>query len=146
MKKKLLFTFLAFGLILTTACGKKDNDKGKNNVENNGGNQTEVKGPIANTENGVVSDKVIDGLKFTNISLIIDGSSSDFYADVINTNNEPVTVNSFQIVLKDAEGNIVTTLPGFIGATLQPNDSVTISTGVEMDLTNIKSVEFIRNN
>lgn len=144
MKKKILFTFLACGLILTTACGKKEENKG-----NNGANENppvvEDKGPVANTESGIISEATVDGLKFTNISLVTEGTGSRFNADVVNTTAEAVQVKSFNIILKDEAGNEVVTLLGYVGTTMEPGATVTISSGVQMDLTKVKSVEYVRN-
>ena len=145
MKKKILFTFLACGLILTTACGKKEENKGNENPNNGGNPVVEPQGPTANTENGVISEVTIDGLKITNIALVTEGSHSRFNADVVNTNAEAVYVKSFDILLKDEAGNTVVTLRGAIDATIEPGVAVSIGGGTQMDLTNIKSVEYVRN-
>ena len=147
MKKKILFTFLACGLILATACGKKEDPTNNGDNGNNGGNtnQPAIKEPTANTETNVITETTIDGLTINNISLITEGTGSTFTADVVNTTDQEVNVKSFNIILKDADGNEVVTLLGYIGTTIAPNDSATMSTGVEMDLTNVKSVEYVRN-
>lgn len=140
MKKKILFAFLACGLILTTACGKKEKE-----TENNGDNQTEVKEPVANTDSNVIAEATIDGLRINNISLITEGESSTFTADVTNTTDQTVDVKSFNIILRDENGAELVTLLGYVGTTIAPGSSSTISTSVEMDLTGVKSVEYVRN-
>ena len=73
MSKKIIALFLACGLIFATGCGKKTNDDKKKdeNKEN-----TTVTEPSANTDAAVVGEQTIDGLKFTNITLISEGEST----------------------------------------------------------------------
>lgn len=140
MKKKVLFAILICGLVLTTACGKKDN---KDNKKDN--DRTEVKEPIANTDSNVIAEANIDGLKISNVSLITEGESSTYTADVVNTTDQAIDVKSFNILLKDENGNVIITLLGYVGTTITPGNSSTISTSVDIDLTGVKSIEYVRN-
>ena len=145
MNKKRMFIALAMvGLILTTtACGKKT----KKNGENNNGQPTVVEtptpsGPIANTNNDVIREYVADGLKIDNVSLISENRAAVFCATITNTNAQDVYVRSITATLKDSEGNVITTLPGFVGTNLASNESYTITTNKFMDITNVASIEY----
>lgn len=147
MKKKMFLAMLACGLIFTTACGEKKNNNSTNptNNGNNGTEQPEVVEPKANTNAQVIGEVEIDGLKINNVSVISEGEHTTFSADVTNTTSEPIDVKSFNIILKDANGEEVVTLLGFIGGTIAPNNSSTITSFVEMDLSSVASVEYTRN-
>lgn len=142
MSKKIIALFLACGLIFATGCGKKTND---NKNPNNGKDDTNVVTPIANTDEAVVGEQIIDGLKFTNVTLISEGESTVYTADVVNTTDTAIDVKSFNIILKDKDGNDLVTLLGFVGSTIAPNESAQITSSVSMNLLNAKSVEYVRN-
>lgn len=152
MNKKRMFLAVAMiGLILTTsACGKKKNNN--NNSNNNNNNQvTPVVtpsvpvGPIANTNDSVIYDYEIDGLKINNVSLISENGSATFTATVTNTTAADVYVKSFNVIMKDAEGNQIISLLGFVGDTIAPNSSYTMTNNVYMDITKVASIEYTRN-
>lgn len=145
-KKKVFLAVAMIGLILTTsACGKKT----KKNENNNNGQQNVVSptptGPIANTNTGVINETVIDGLKIDNISLISENGAATFSATITNTNAQDVYVRSLSVIMKDANGVEITTIPGFVGSTLEPNQSYTITTNKYMDITTVASIEYIIN-
>lgn len=141
--KKILFSIAIIGLILTTACGKKEEKP--NNVENNEVvEKPVVSGPVANTHDSVIAEQTVDGLKINNVSLITEGESSVFTADVTNTNLESIEVKSFDIIMKDFTDREVITMSGNIGSVIEPNETLTMSTSVEMDLTSVFSIEYIR--
>lgn len=135
----------AVGLMFTTACGKKSENNGNNPIDNNGGNNTPVVEPSANTNTNVIAEQNFDGLKINNVSLITTGERSEFNADVVNTTSETIDVKSFSIIMKDKEGNEVITLTGYIGNKIAPNNSSTMTAFVDMDLSTVDSIEYVRN-
>lgn len=137
MKKKFLFTVLVGMLVLTTACGKKDNKVDKPKVE----------GEVANTKENVIKDVNIDGLNIQNVTLIYNTKTgkTEFSADVVNTTDTPVDVKSFNISFLDANGNEVAPLLGYVGQVLEPNQVFNIRGGVGLDLSNVESIEYTRN-
>ena len=142
MSKKIIALFLACGLIFATGCGKKTNDDKKkdDNKEN-----TTVTEPSANTDDAVVGEQTIDGLKFTNITLIPEGESTVYTADVINTTDAAIDVKSFNVTFKDKDGKEIVTILVFVGSNIAPNESASVSSSVDMSLLNAKSVEYVRN-
>lgn len=143
MNKKVVALFLAFGLILAAGCGKKTNND-NNKPSNNKDNQTVVE-PSANTNEAVIGEQTIDGLKITNVTLISQGERATFSADVVNITDADIEAKSFNIIYKDEDGDEIVTLLGVIGYTIAPNESVTVTSSVDMDLSDAKSVEYVRN-
>ena len=142
MSKKIIALFLACGLIFATGCGKKTND---NKNPNNGKDDTNVVTPIANTDEAVVGEQIIDGLKFTNVTLISEGESTVYTADVVNTTDTAIDVKSFNVTFKDKDGKEIVTILVFVGSNIASNESVTVSSSVDMSLLKAKSVEYVRN-
>lgn len=140
MKKKILFTVLVGMLILTTACGKKKNNEVDNKVDDND-KPTE----IANTKDDIIKNVNIDGLEIQNVALVINEGKSTYTADVINTTEAPIEVLSFNMSFADADGNELSNLLGYVGKTLNPGESSTITSYTETDLTNAVSVTYTRN-
>ncbi len=142
MSKRIIALFLACGLIFATGCGKKTNDDKKkdDNKEN-----TTVTEPSANTDAAVVGEQTIDGLKFTNITLISEGESTVYTADVVNTTDAAIDVKSFNVTFKDKDGKEIVTILVFVGSNIAPNESASVSSSVDMSLLNAKSVEYVRN-
>lgn len=142
MSKKIIALFLACGLIFATGCGKKNNDDKKK--DDNKGNTT-VTEPSANTDAAVVGEQTIDGLKFTNITLISEGESTVYTADVVNTTDAAIDVKSFNVTFKDKDGKEIVTILVFVGSNIAPNESASVSSSVDISLLNAKSVEYVRN-
>ena len=142
MSKRIIALFLACGLIFATGCGKKTNDDKKkdDNKEN-----TTVTEPSSNTDAAVVGEQTIDGLKFTNITLISEGESTVYTADVVNTTDAAIDVKSFNVTFKDKDGKEIVTILVFVGSNIAPNESASVSSSVDMSLLNAKSVEYVRN-
>lgn len=142
MSKKIIALFLACGLIFATGCGKKTTNDDKKPDDNK--DNTAITEPSANTEDGIVGEQTIDGLKFTNITLISEGESTVYTADVVNTTDAVIDAKSFNVTFKDNDGKEIATALVFVG-TLAPNASVPVSSSVNINLLKAKSVEYVRN-
>lgn len=136
MKKRVIWTMvMACLLVVTSACGSKN----KKTEEENKKTEENV---IANTNADVINEVIIDGFKISNVSLISKNGAAVFSATITNTNESALYVRAISILLKDENGNEVTTLPGFVGSTLEPNGSYTVTTNKYMDITPVASIEY----
>ena len=148
MKKKTLVAMLVCGLIFTTtACGEKKNNT-ENKTDNSGNNtpkQEVIVKPTANTTSDVINDALVDGLKISNVALISTGEHAEFTAYVQNMSEEVVNVKTIDIIMKDEKGEEIVTLKGIISRDMQPNEIVDITSGVEMNLSSVASIEYKRN-
>ena len=143
MSKKIIALFLACSLIFATGCGKKTTNNDKKKDDNKG--NTTVNTPIANTNDAIVGEQVIDGLKITNVTLVLEGDITMYTADVVNVTDSNIDAKSFNITFKDKDDNEMVTLLGLVGLTLAPNESVQITSSVSMNLLDAKSIEYVRN-
>ncbi len=115
------------GLNIITGCFKKEEKK------------EEVK---VNTNENVVKDQEVEGLKMTNTSLVYENGTTVLVTEVINEKEEEITVKRIRIKVKDKEGNTLTTLIGTIADTIKPGESRTIETETPLDLSKAESVEY----
>lgn len=80
--------------------------KEKNKEENN------KQDTIVNTNEGVIKDQEVEGLKMTITSLIYENGISTLITEVSNNTGIDYNLNEFNITVKGANGNVITTLKG----------------------------------
>ena len=115
-----------------TACGcKKKEEKDKNNDNT-----------IIVTEKDVIKDQVFDGLQFKQTSLVVTGRRSNLVSEVTNNTGEDYYLNVFYITVKDKSGNVITTLPGYVGSVIKNGETKTINSNIDIDLSNAYSIEY----
>ena len=115
------------GLSLLTGCGKKE----------------EQEPPIkVNTNENVIKDQEVEGLRMTNTSLVYENGTTTLVTEVINNTKEDYPVKRIKIIVKDKEGNIITTLIGTIADTLKPGESRIIDSDTPIDLSEAESIEY----
>ncbi len=144
MKKKVFLAMLASGLIFTaTACGSKK-DESKSNTQNNNNQQQKVdeEKPVPNTGKDIIAEALVDGIKINNISLIYFEELSTYNATITNTTSESMNVKSVKITINDENGQEIITLTGGVDRVLAPNESATIKSQVNLDLTKAASVSY----
>ena len=139
MTKLLALTLV--GLLVFTGCGKKEEEK--NNEQQNNEQQVEQQ-PQVNTNEGVVEDKTLEEFTFTNTSMIYEKSTGSTYLEttVTNTSANASYLHEFNIYAKDAEGNVLVTLKGFVGDNIPAGESKVISSGASMDLTKAARIDY----
>lgn len=95
-----------------------------------------------NTNENVIKDQEVEGLKMTNTSLVYENGTTTLVTEVRNEKEEEITVKRIRIKVKDKEGNILTTLIGTIADTIKPGESRIIETETPLDLSKAESVEY----
>ena len=129
MKKILIsMTVVLATTLLLTGCGKKKEEP-KNDVK-------------SNTEENVIKDQEVDGLKMTNTSLTITNGISTLVTEVSNNTGVDYQLEEFTITIKDKDGNVLATLPGYVGETIENGSTKTIDSSIDIDLSNATSVEY----
>ncbi len=137
--KKLLYVLLVVLAIFTVACGKKEKEN-KDGVEN--------KKPIANTNEGVIGDKELEVFKFENTSFITnEQGETTLITQVTNTSSETAYLKSFNIIVKDKNGNQLIDPPllGYIGEEVPAGVSRTITSTSSISLADAYSIEYVIN-
>ena len=130
MKKFKTLTFITIiSLLLTTGCDSKKEEAKKDEVK-------------SNTNTNVIKDQQVEGLSLTNTSLTTSNGQSTLVTVVSNPTTEKIAVKSFDIIIKDKDGNILITLLGYVGEEIPAGESRTITSSAEIDLTKATSVEY----
>ena len=136
MKKIINITLmLLVCLTLVTGCGK---DKSKNEDKKDD-NKTTVE---VNNNEEVTKDQNIEGITITNTSLVHEDGISYLKATVTNNTGSDYELNEYKINVKDSDGNIIVTMPGYVGSVLKNGESKTINTMISEDLSKAYSIEY----
>lgn len=138
MKKVFLTSIsmlLVLGLATGCGCSKKSESK-----KNEAAKEPEVK---VNTEQEVIKDREVDGIKLTNTSLTTVDGISTLVTSVTNNSSEDYHLDEYTIIIKDADGNEIVRIPGYVGDTIKAGETRTINSSVDIDLsTSAKSIEY----
>lgn len=136
MKKIINITImLLVCLTLVTGCGKdkmKNDDKKEDNMPT-----IEV-----NDNQEVIKDQNIDGIEITNTSLVYEDGISYLKATVTNNTGSDYELNEYKINVKDSDGNIIVTMPGYVGSVIKNGESKSINTMISEDLSKAYSIEY----
>ena len=136
MKKIINITLmLLVCLTLVTGCGK---DKSKNEDKKDD-NKTTVE---VNNNEEVTKDQNIEGIMITNTSLVYEDGISYLKATVTNNTGSDYELNEYKINVKDNNGNIIATMPGYVGSVIKNGESKTINTMISEDLSKAYSIEY----
>lgn len=122
-------------LTLVTGCGK---DKSKNEDKKDD-NKTTVE---VNNNEEVTKDQNIEGITITNTSLVYEDGISYLKATVTNNTGSDYELNEYKINVKDNNGNIIVTMPGYVGSVIKNGESKTINTMISEDLSKAYSIEY----
>lgn len=122
------------GIIFISSSSKDDNKTIKRN-----GDSSIVK----NTNEGIVKNQKFKDLDFTSTSIsYVKGTGSTFKVKVTNNTDNTINIDSIDIILKDKDGNVITTLNTFLGGSIEPMQENLIKTTTKDDLTKAYSVEY----
>ena len=136
MKKIINITLmLLVCLTLVTGCGK---DKSKNEDKKDD-NKTTVE---VNNNEEVTKDQNIEGIMITNTSLVYEDGISYLKATVTNNTGSDYELNEYKINVKDNNGNIIATMPGYVGSVIKNGESKTVNTMISEDLSKAYSIEY----
>ena len=122
-------------LTLVTGCGK---DKSKNEDKKDD-NKTTVE---VNNNEEVTKAQNIEGITITNTSLVYEDGISYLKATVTNNTGSDYELNEYKINVKDNNGNIIATMPGYVGSVIKNGESKTINTMISEDLSKAYSIEY----
>ena len=132
MKNNIQKALLAiFALALVTGCGCAKKDNKKDNTKD------DVK---VNTEENVIKDQTFEGLTFTNTSLTTTNGVSTLITEVSNSTGEDYTLEEFTITIKNKDGEVITTIPGYVGDVIKNGETRTINSSIDIDLSSASSI------
>lgn len=129
--KGLLALLLVATLVTGCGCTKKDNKKDST--------KDDVK---VNTEENVIKDQTFEGLTFTNTSLTTTNGVSTLITEVSNSTGSDYTLEEFTITIKNKDGEVITTIPGYVGDVIKNGETRTINSSIDIDLSSASSIEY----
>jgi len=98
----------------------------------------------SNDNENVIKDQTIDGLKISNVMLVVKDEGSSFSADVTNITNEEIKGKTLEIMFKTSTNKKIISLVGYFGNSIKPGETKQINTNTGRRLTKniIKSIEY----
>lgn len=134
MKKFLMTLSLVLVALAVTACGCEKKPE-PTPVDPN-----ETDKPIANTNEDVIKDQEVKGLKFTNASFVFENNEIIFTTQVENKTTETVELGIFCLVVKDKDDNELYRYANYVGDTMEPGVSRTLYTNAEADINTFNKI------
>lgn len=125
MKKLIVLGIL--GIILLTGCSSKIEDKVVNQK---------------NIDNDINQEQILDEFIFKENSITYEDGISTIRTLVTNNSDEDKYIELFKIILKDNAGKVVKETIGYIGDTINAKSSKVIITKINLDLSNISTIEY----
>ena len=99
---------------------------------------------VATKDSTILKDQEVEGLTFTNADLNVEKGISTLTISVTNTNKETYSLNYIEIVVTDEKDNS-DTLIGYIGESIDSNETKIITASIDKDITESKSLDYIIN-
>jgi len=101
-----------------------------------------VSNTYASPDDNYLVNQTVDGLSFENASLISENGISKYIVNVVNDNKDDYSLKTINVTFKDNEGNEITTLLGYIGDSLSPNEEKVLNISTDQEITGISSIEY----
>ena len=98
-----------------------------------------------NTNTGVIEDKKLGDLTFTNTSMIEQDGVTTLETTITNNSKESKYVGSFTIYVKDRSDEVITELVGYVGSELAPSEQRIITSSITDDITSAYKIEYKEN-
>ena len=101
-------------------------------------------GSKVNTSEELKKTKTIDGLEISNIRLVENNNVSQIVADITNPTNETLGDFPVDIIVRDKEGNEITTIGGYIDK-VKPGETAQLNASATSDFANAYDFEVVKN-
>lgn len=132
MKKRLIFLFIIMLVsVVVTGCTENVN---KTKEEQ-----------IVNKNEEVIKDQTVEVFSFSKTSLVYSGGTSTLITSVKNNSSKTEYIKSFNIIVKDANGNLVVTMLGYIGEEIPAGETRQITSNTDLNLSKAGSIEYTIN-
>ena len=119
------------GIIIFNRFSQKEpSDDVKNNEKTN-----------YNTNTGVVEDKIINNILFSDIECSFDGNYSLLTYKITNQSNETMIIGDYEITVKDKSDNVLANMVLSITEELEPNESIDSGNAIDIDLREAYQIE-----
>ena len=132
MKRKIAILVLLVFSLMITGC-KKNEEQKKTTTESN---------KITVTAKNVIKEQTVSGLKFKNISMVVNESITTLKIDVENTTKKDIEVEEIIINVKNKKGKTIASLTGYVGGIVKSKETKKITNTSDIDLSKAYSLEY----
>ena len=150
----ILIIILFFLIVITIAVNSRDDRKVEEipqtpeigvTEENEVEEFVEVQedGSKVNTSEELKKTKTIDGLEISNIRLVENNNVSQIVADITNPTNETRGDFPVDIIVRDKEGNKITTIGGYVDK-VNPGKTAQLNASATSDFANAYNFEIVK--
>lgn len=96
-----------------------------------------------NISKELTKDQIINNISFTNIKCSFQGNYYLLEYTITNQNNDRVNIGEYELIVKDKDNNIIANIAPYLDIELNPNESYSTGSAIDIDLTNASSMEFV---
>ncbi len=97
---------------------------------------------FSNPNSGFLPNQTIDGLSFENAQIDIQNGISKYTVEVINNLKENVDLQTIEVVLKNENGDELTSLIGYVGENLESGEKKILEASIDEEVNSIHQVEY----
>lgn len=94
-----------------------------------------------NTKEDVTEDKLIDNILFSDIECTFDGNTSLLTYKITNQGTEAISLDEYEITIKDKNDNILAIIAPSITEEIKPNETIETGNSIDIDLTKAYKIE-----
>lgn len=133
--KKVLLIIMMIGLIVNVGCSKSSKNEKEKKEENN---IIDIKG------DDITNDKVIDGVRIKNVSLVIRNDKTEYRATIENTVTTVKKISHIKVSFLDEMGSVLKSINFYNFNNLRKGETQDLpTTTLDIDLSLIKKIEYI---
>lgn len=104
------------------------------NKSNDNNNEVKKSNIIYNDNIGIVEDKIINNVLFTDISCVIDDGSTILKYKVVNNNSESITLGDYKLIFMNANDEVIGEMNASVPMVIESNNSLNVENAVTIDL------------
>lgn len=106
------------------------------NKSNDNNNEVKKSNIIYNDNIGIVEDKIINNVLFTDISCGIEDGNTTIKYKVVNNNSESITLGDYKLIFMNDNDEVVGEMNASVPMVIESNNSLNVENAVTVDLRN----------
>jgi hypothetical protein len=110
------------------------------NKSNDNNNEVKKSNIIYNDNIGIVEDKIINNVLFTDISCGIEDGNTTIKYKVVNNNSESITLGDYKLIFMNDNDEVVGEMNASVSMVIESNNSLNVENAVTVDLRNATKI------
>ena len=110
------------------------------NKSNDNNNEVKKSNIIYNDNIGIVEDKIINNVLFTDISCGIEDGNTTIKYKVVNNNSESITLGDYKLIFMNDNDEVVSEMNASVPMVIESNNSLNVENAVTVDLRNATKI------